>query len=133
MRSTLFVYDFDRFNAADILPMFAKYPHNHLLRSPTMLRMMVKEDISKYDLSSVRRMTTAGEALNPEVYRQFKKATGLSILEGFGQTETTMVIGNLTGAEAARLDGASPRRYTTLTSSPPTARAPPQARAEKYA
>ena len=65
-----------------------------------MLRMMVKEDISKYDLSSVRRMTTAGEALNPEVYRQFKKATGLSILEGFGQTETTMVIGNLTGAES---------------------------------
>ena len=93
-----FVYDFDRFNAADILPMFAKYGITTFCAPPTMLRMMVKEDISKYDLSSVKHMTTAGEALNPEVYRQFEKATGLQIMEGFGQTETTMVIGNLTGA-----------------------------------
>ena len=63
-----------------------------------MLRMMIKQDISKYDLSSVKHMTTAGEALNPEVYRQFEKATGLQILEGFGQSESTMIIGNLTGA-----------------------------------
>ena len=63
-----------------------------------MLRMMVKQDISKYDLSSVKRMTTAGEALNPEVYRQFEKATGLQIMEGFGQTEGTMIIGNMIGA-----------------------------------
>ena len=63
-----------------------------------MLRMMIKEDISKYDLSSVKHMTTAGEALNPEVYKQFEKATGLKIMEGFGQTETTMSIGNLHGA-----------------------------------
>ena len=62
-----------------------------------MLRMMIKEDISKYDLSSVVHMTTAGEALNPEVWRQFKKATGLRIMEGFGQTETTLTIGNLYG------------------------------------
>ncbi|MBR7099259.1 MAG: AMP-binding protein, partial [Clostridia bacterium] len=54
-------------------------------------------DISKYDLSSVRHMTTAGEALNPEVYRQFEKATGLQIMEGFGQTETTLSIANLMG------------------------------------
>ena len=60
--------------------------------------MMVKQDISKYDLSSVRHMTTAGEALNPEVYRQFEKATGLQILEGFGQSESTMIIGNMRGA-----------------------------------
>ncbi len=93
-----FVYDFDRFSAADILPMFAKYNITTFCAPPTMLRMMVKEDISKYDLSSVKHMTTAGEALNPEIYRQFEKATGLQILEGFGQTETTMVIGNLTGA-----------------------------------
>ena len=63
-----------------------------------MLRMMIKQDISKYDFSSVKHMTTAGEALNPEVYRQFEKATGLQILEGFGQTESTMIIGNMTGA-----------------------------------
>ena len=93
-----FVYDFDRFDAADILPMFAKYQITTFCAPPTMLRMMVKEDISKYDLSSVRHMTTAGEALNPEVYRQFEKATGLQILEGFGQSESTMIIGNLTGA-----------------------------------
>ncbi len=93
-----FVYDFDRFDAADILPMFAKYHITTFCAPPTMLRMMIKQDISKYDFSSVRHMTTAGEALNPEVYRQFEKATGLQILEGFGQSESTMMIGNMTGA-----------------------------------
>ncbi len=93
-----FVYDFDRFDAADILPMFAKYKITTFCAPPTMLRMMVKQDISKYDFSSVQHMTTAGEALNPEVYRQFESATGLQILEGFGQTESTMIIGNMTGA-----------------------------------
>ena len=93
----VFTYDFDRFHADDILPMFAKYHITTFCAPPTMLRMMIKEDISKYDLSSVVHMTTAGEALNPEVYRQFKKATGLRIMEGFGQTETTLTIGNLFG------------------------------------
>ena len=93
-----FVYDFERFNAADILPMFAKYQITTFCAPPTMLRMLVKEDISKYDLTSVKHMTTAGEALNPEVYRQFEKVTGLQILEGFGQSESTMIIGNMTGA-----------------------------------
>ena len=92
-----FVYDFDRFDAAEILPMFAKYQITTFCAPPTMLRMMIKQDISKYDFSSVKHMTTAGEALNPEVYRQFKKATGLRIKEGFGQTESTMIIGNLVG------------------------------------
>ena len=93
-----FVYDFDRFDAADILPMFAKYGITTFCAPPTMLRMMIKQDISKYDFSSVQHMTTAGEALNPEVYRQFEKATGLQIIEGFGQTESTMIIGNMVGA-----------------------------------
>ncbi len=92
-----FVYDFDRFDAAEILPMFAKHNITTFCAPPTMLRMMVKQDISKYDLSSVKHMTTAGEALNPEVYRQFEKATGLQIKEGFGQSESTMIIGNLVG------------------------------------
>jgi acetyl-CoA synthetase len=60
--------------------------------------MLIKEDISKYDFSSVKHMTTAGEALNPEVYKQFEKATGLQIIEGFGQSESTMIIGNMVGA-----------------------------------
>ena len=92
-----FVYDFDRFDAATILPMFAKYHITTFCAPPTMLRMMIKQDISKYDFSSVEHMTTAGEALNPEVYRQFERATGLQIMEGFGQSESTMIIGNLTG------------------------------------
>jgi len=94
----VFVYDFNRFSAADILPMFAKYHITTFCAPPTMLRMMIKEDISKYDLSSIRRMTTAGEALNPEVYKQFEKATGIQIIEGFGQTETTLSVANLKGA-----------------------------------
>ena len=93
----VFAYDFDRFDAADILPMFAKYQITTFCAPPTMLRMMIKQDISQYDFSSVRRMTTAGEALNPEVYRQFEQATGLQIMEGFGQTETTLSIANLMG------------------------------------
>ncbi|MBQ3284524.1 MAG: AMP-binding protein [Ruminococcus sp.] len=93
----VFTYDFDRFHADDILPMFKKYHITTFCAPPTMLRMMIKEDLSKYDLSSIVHMTTAGEALNPEVWRQFRKATGLRIMEGFGQTETTLTIGNLFG------------------------------------
>ena len=93
----VFTYDFDRFNAADILPMFAKYKITTFCAPPTILRMLIREDISKYDFSSVVHMTTAGEALNPEVYIQFEKLTGLQIMEGFGQTETTMTVGNLIG------------------------------------
>ncbi|MGN1081737.1 MAG: AMP-binding protein, partial [Acutalibacteraceae bacterium] len=93
----VFVYDFDKFDANDILPMFAKYNITTFCAPPTMLRMLVKGDLSHYDLSSIHHMTTAGEALNPEVFRQFKAATGLEIMEGFGQTETTLTIGNLNG------------------------------------
>ncbi len=94
----IFVYDFDRFDASKILPMFAKHHITSFCAPPTMLRMMIKQDISKYDFSSVKHMTTAGEALNPEVYRQFEKATGLRIMEGFGQSESAMIIGNMVGA-----------------------------------
>lgn len=93
----VFVYDFDRFDAAKIMPMFQKYGITTFCAPPTMLRMLIKEDLSKYDLSSIKHMTTAGEALNPEVFHQFKAATGLEIMEGFGQTETTLIIGNLLG------------------------------------
>ena len=92
-----FVYDFDRFDAEKILPMFAKYHITTFCAPPTMYRMLIKQDISRFDLSSIEHASTAGEALNPEVYRQFKKHTGLSIKEGFGQSESTIIIGNLTG------------------------------------
>ncbi len=93
----VFVYDFDRFDENDILPMFAKYNITTFCAPPTMLRMLIRGDLSKYDLSSIHHMTTAGEALNPEVFKKFKEATGLEIMEGFGQTETTLVIANLAG------------------------------------
>ena len=95
----VFVYDFDRFHADDILPLFAKYQITTFCAPPTMLRMMIKEDLSKYDFSSVRHMTTAGEALNPEVATQFYRATGLEICEGFGQTETTLTVANFGGGK----------------------------------
>ncbi len=93
----IFTYDFDKFNSEDILPMFAKYHITTFCAPPTMYRFFIKEDLSKYDLSSIEYATTAGEALNPEVFNQFYKATGLKIMEGFGQTETTLTIANLVG------------------------------------
>ena len=94
----IFVYDFDRFDAEKILPLFAKYHITTFCAPPTMYRMLAKQDLSRFDLSSIEHASTAGEALNPEVYRQFMKATGLPILEGFGQSESTLIIGNLNGS-----------------------------------
>ncbi len=95
----VFVYDFERFDASKILPMFKKYGITTFCAPPTMYRMLIKQDISQYDLSSIVHATTAGEALNPEVFKQFEKATGLRIYEGFGQTETTLSIANLNGSK----------------------------------
>ena len=93
----VFVYDFNRFDAEKILPMFKQYNITTFCAPPTMYRMLIKQDLSKYDLSSIHHATTAGEALNPEVFYQFEKATGLQIAEGFGQTEMTLGIANLLG------------------------------------
>ncbi len=95
--SATFVYDFDRFDASKILPMFAKYHITTFCAPPTMYRYLIKEDLSKCDLSSIEHATIAGEALNPEVFHRFRKATGISLMEGFGQTETTLTIANLAG------------------------------------
>ena len=92
-----FVYDFDRFNPENILPLFAKYGITTFCAPPTMYRMLIKQDLSRFDLSSIEHASTAGEALNPEVFRQFEKHTGLKIMEGFGQSESTLIIGNLAG------------------------------------
>ena len=95
--AAIFVYDFDRFDAEKILPLFAKYRITTFCAPPTMYRMLAKQDLSRFDLSSIQHASTAGEALNPEVFRQFQKATGLSIMEGFGQSESTLIIGSLSG------------------------------------
>ncbi|MCI8388880.1 MAG: AMP-binding protein [Clostridiales bacterium] len=95
--AAIFTYDFNKFDAHDILPLFAKYGITTFCAPPTMYRFFIKEDLSKYDLSSIKYGTVAGEALNPEVYQQFLNATGVKLMEGFGQTETTLSIGNLVG------------------------------------
>ena len=95
--AAIFTYDFDRFDPLEILPMFSKYGITTFCAPATMYRFLIREDLSSYDLSTIKHFTTAGEALNPEVFNLFKKATGLSIMEGFGQTETTLSIANLVG------------------------------------
>ena len=95
--AAIFTYDFARFDADKVLPMFAKYKITTFCAPPTIYRMLIKEDISKYDFSSLKHATTAGEALNPEVFTQFQRHTGLRIAEGFGQTEMTLGIANLVG------------------------------------
>ena len=94
----VFTYDFDRFVPDDILKLIGKYKITTFCAPPTMYRFFIKEDLEKYDLKSIKYATTAGEALNPEVFQQFLKATGIRLMEGFGQTETTLAIGNFVGS-----------------------------------
>jgi acetyl-CoA synthetase len=95
----VFVYDFDRFDAEKILPMFKQHGITTFCAPPTMYRMLIKQDLSRFDLTSIHHATTAGEALNPEVFYKFEQATGLRIAEGFGQTEMTLGIANLVGTQ----------------------------------
>ena len=99
MEAGIFVYDYNRFHPTDLLPLFKKYNITTFCAPPTMFRFFIKEDLSKYDLSSLKYATIAGEALNPEVFNVFYKTTGLKLMEGFGQTETTCIIANLRGME----------------------------------
>lgn len=93
----VFAYDFVRFDAHDILPLFAEYQITTFCAPPTMFRFFIKEDLAKYDLSSLTYATVAGEALNPEVFNKFLQHTNVKLMEGFGQTETTLLIANLIG------------------------------------
>ena len=97
MEAGIFVCDFEKFTPAELLPLFAKYHITTFCAPPTMFRFFIKEDLSKFDLSSLEYACIAGEALNPEVYEQFYKATGLKLMEGFGQTETTLTVFNQRG------------------------------------
>lgn len=93
----IFVYDFDAFNAKDILHMIEKYRITTFCAPPTMYRVLIRMNLKEYDLSSLQHVTTAGEALNPEVFYLFQKETGHMIYEGYGQTEMTMVLGTNSG------------------------------------
>ncbi len=97
--AAIFVYDFNRFHSADILQKIQDYKVTSLCAPPTMFRMFIKEGIEGYDLSGLKYSTIAGEALNPEVYNRWLEYTGLKLMEGFGQTETTLVVANLPGME----------------------------------
>ena len=91
--ANIFVYDHEKFTPADILQKIQDCKITSLCAPPTIYRFLIKEDISKYDLSSLEYCTTAGEALNYSVYETFLKVTGVRLMEGFGQTETTMTLG----------------------------------------
>ena len=95
--ATIFTYDFDDFDAKEILQMIEKYRITTFCAPPTVYRVMVHLKLDQYDLSSLQNVTTAGEALNPKIFEKFKEKTGLTLMEGFGQTETTLTIGNLVG------------------------------------
>ena len=90
--TTVFVYDFDKFVPPELLEVISKFKITTFCAPPTIYRYFIKENLSKYDLSHLKYVTTAGEALNPEVFEQFRQATGLDIKEAFGQTETEMCI-----------------------------------------
>lgn len=95
MEACVLTYDFDRFNAVEILSLISKYQVTTLCCPPTMYRLMMSENFDAYDLSSLQYSTTAGEALNPDLFNFWKEHTGLTIFEGFGQTETPLTIANL--------------------------------------
>lgn len=90
--ATVFVYDHEKFTPADMLKMIEQYKITSFCAPPTIFRFMIKEDLHKFDLSSLKYCTIAGEALNPAVYETFLEATGVKLMEGFGQTETTLTI-----------------------------------------
>ena len=93
--AAVFVFDHEKFNADTLLRQIEKYKVTSFCAPPTIYRFMIREDLSHYDLSSLRYCTTAGEALNPAVFDKFKEKTGIQMMEGFGQTETTMTLGTM--------------------------------------
>lgn len=98
MEACVFTYDFDRFRGSEILDLIENYHVTTLCCPPTMYRLMMQESFEDRDLSCLEYSTTAGEALNPDLFRFWKETTGLTIYEGFGQTETPLTIANLTGS-----------------------------------
>ncbi len=90
--ANVFVYDFDKFTPRDVLHMIQDYHITSLCAPPTIFRFLIKEDLSKFDMSTLQYCTIAGEALNPKVYEEWLSMTGIKLMEGFGQTETTLTV-----------------------------------------
>lgn len=99
MGSAVAVYDFDKFSPQDLLAVIEKYKVNTFCAPPTIYRFFVKHGIDKYDLSNLNYCTNAGEPLSPEIYKEFFDATGLKLIECYGQTETTPLVLNIAGSE----------------------------------
>ena len=95
----VFVYDFDKFVPKDLLGIMEKYRINSFCAPPTVFRFLIREDVKSFDLSALDRCTIAGEALNPSVFEKWKELTGISLREGFGQTETTLTVGTFPWVE----------------------------------
>ena len=93
--TTVFIYDFDSFDAKNMLEKVAKYGVTTFCAPPTIYRFLIKEDLSQYNFSTLQYCTVAGEPLNPEVYDRFKEFTGLSLMEGYGQTEVIVCIATM--------------------------------------
>lgn len=93
-----FIYDFDKFDAKDILEKIQKYKITSLCCPPTMFRFFLQEDVKAYNLSTLNYCNIAGEALSPDVFNKWYEATGIKLMEGFGQSETTVLIANLVGS-----------------------------------
>ena len=93
--ANIFVYDHEKFTPGDILEKIQNYHVTSLCAPPTIFRFLIHEDLTKFDLSSLKYCTIAGEALNPAVFDTFKKLTGIKLMEGFGQTETTLTIATM--------------------------------------
>ena len=99
MEAAVFVYDYDKFEPHEILNIVEKHRLTTLCCPPTMFRMFINAGLEGHDLSSLKYCCIAGEALNPDVFNNWYKATGIKLMEGFGQTETTVSVCNITGME----------------------------------
>lgn len=98
--TTVFIYDYERFNGIKLLEKIIEYKVNTFCAPPTIYRFLIKENIEGYDFSNLSYVTTAGEPLPPEVSKKFKEISGLTIKEGFGQTESTLMIGTFIWLDA---------------------------------
>jgi len=90
--SAVFVYDYEKFSPANLLETISRCGVTTFCAPPTIYRFLIKEDLTKYDLSRLKYAVIAGEPLNPEIYNQFLKGTGIRLMEGYGQTECTLAI-----------------------------------------
>ncbi|MCL2633630.1 MAG: AMP-binding protein [Oscillospiraceae bacterium] len=95
----LYVYDFDKFIPADVLKMIQDYKITSFCAPPTMFRFFIKEGLGSYDLSCLKYCVIAGEALNPEIFERWLEYTGIELMEGFGQTESVVMLANLIGMQ----------------------------------